>query len=118
MSTKSFNSFDEIVSFIAEALERQDLDAVADACRPETNDREPQQCSGVLSPRDYRLSALRALSRKLAGSQFRDLYRGVSFPIGARAFMIGGHDKELGHVHIHFERDDCGWQITRLFQCR
>ncbi len=117
MGTKSFNSFEEIVLFIADALERQDLDEVADSCLPEPNDGDSKFPSGQ-SPRDYRLRALQALSRKLTGSQFREIYRGVAFPRDARFFVIGGHDKELGHVHIHFERDDSGWRITRLFQCR
>jgi len=46
------------------------------------------------------------------------LYKDREFPAEEDTFKLGGHDKELGHIHIDFVRDGKTWKLRDIWQCR
>ena len=46
------------------------------------------------------------------------LYKDREFPATKDAFKLGGHDAELGHIHIEFVRDGDVWKLKDIWQCR
>jgi hypothetical protein len=46
------------------------------------------------------------------------LYADWQFPIGGQEFKLGGHGRELGHIHIDFIKGLAGWEIQRVWMCR
>lgn len=46
------------------------------------------------------------------------LYKDREFPAGKDTFKLGGHDAELGHIHIEFVRDRDAWKLKDIWQCR
>jgi hypothetical protein len=112
-SSPSFKDLKGAVEFIAIALETRHYEAVADACV----DERPRP-SGLPSARDYRLSAIEALASRHTGASLRSLYGRREFPDQATTFKLGGHDRELGHVHMDFVRAEVGWQLKEIWVCR
>lgn len=45
-------------------------------------------------------------------------YKDQSFPTDAESLKLGGHARELGHIHIDFIRRDEGWFIAEIWECR
>jgi hypothetical protein len=48
----------------------------------------------------------------------RARYSDRDFPPDAERLKLGGHDSELGHVHIDFIRRDEGWCLEQIWECR
>ena len=48
------------------------------------------------------------------------LYEGREFPSGSDdTFELGGHEKELGHIHIDFKKQSSGlWKLDNIWMCR
>jgi hypothetical protein len=112
-SRPSFKDLKSAVEFIAHALETRHYEPVADAC---VEDRPMP--SGSPPARDYRLRAIEALASRHAGGSIRALYAGQEFPDQATTFKLGGHDRELGHVHVDFVHAEVGWQLKDIWVCR
>lgn len=49
---------------------------------------------------------------------FSVLYSSRKFPVVGSTFKLGGHDSELGHMHIDFKRADGGWVLDDIWICR
>jgi len=49
---------------------------------------------------------------------FRQLYAAREFPAAGGSFKLGGHMRELGHVHIDFVRVAGGWALDDIWKCR
>ena len=45
-------------------------------------------------------------------------YLGREFPSKGDSFKLGGHDMELGHVHIDFVKRNGQWFIDSIWVCR
>jgi hypothetical protein len=48
----------------------------------------------------------------------RALYAGRVFPDAALSYKLGGHDSELGNVHVDFVRRPEGWVLQRIWVCQ
>ena len=90
------------VQFLADALEANDDDALANASR------EALPVSWILEQ----------LREQNATTPFVELYAGRVFPPSATVYKLGGHSKELGHIHIDFVGSEIGWEIERIWMCR
>jgi hypothetical protein len=99
---KTFSSLKTAVRFIATAVEREDYDGLARACR------EPL-------PSAYVLHRLREVN---ADTPLGELYAGWKFPSNASHLKLGGHGRKFGHIHIDFERAKAGWGIRQIWMCR
>jgi len=117
MSSRSFRTLAEAVAFLASRLEADDLEAIADQCGAAARDVE-REAAGVGSPRDHRLRAIEQLALRHAARDLRSRYRFRRFPWRARAFALGGHGKELGHVHVDFVKDASSWRLEEIWVCR
>jgi len=42
----------------------------------------------------------------------------MAFPPDAQTFKLGGHDEELGHIHIDFRKAGDRWQLEAVWMCR
>lgn len=42
----------------------------------------------------------------------------IHFPESADRLKLGGHERELGHIHIDFQKTDLGWQLESIWKCR
>lgn len=99
---QTFSELAEAVRFLAAALTERDDAALRRACREEL-------------PAEWVLKRLRERNRETPLPQ---LYVGREFPADAESFKLGGHDRELGHIHVDFVRSDAGWEIQRIWMCR
>ena len=46
-------------------------------------------------------------------------YAGRSFPVDSSEETLGGHESELGHIHIVFFKEGAAtWAIRTIFMCR
>ena len=101
----SFENLEQAVDFIATSLETTNDTAIANACLDIKNQRS---FNGALS-------VLRWINEK---EPIQDLYANKSFPIFRKRFTLGGHNKELGHVHICFIKTDGVWRLEDIFECK
>jgi len=99
---RAFNDPQEAVWFLAAALDNDDLDGLAAASR------QPL-------PAEWELKRLR---ERHAATPLPQLYAGREFPQHGNAFKLGGHDRELGHIHVDFVRAESGWELERIWMCR
>jgi hypothetical protein len=99
---RTFSTLAEAVSFLADALENRDDDALAGACH------EPLPAEWIMD----------RLREQAAETPLVRLYAGRDFPSFGQTFKLGGHAKELGHIHIDFVRRDRGWEIQKIWMCR
>ena len=101
----AFSTFKEAVAFISECLDKKEDHRLSEACA---------------TPFE-RQADTKALLESLRGTHLRTplpkLYEGKDFPSEGRAFTLGGCHKELGNVHIDFERVDKGWRLSRIWIC-
>ena len=49
---------------------------------------------------------------------FSKLYAKRQFPEAATTFKLGGHQSELGHIHIDFIREGAAWKLKDIWNCR
>ena len=117
MAFVSFEKLSEAVAFLASHLEQDDVEAIAFQCTDSVHD-EARAANGSLDPREVRRRAIRELGRRHATLSLRWRYLGRSFPSDASEHKLGGHDKELGHVHVDFARTDGAWQLKEIWICR
>lgn len=54
---------------------------------------------------------------KRAGGSFQNLYAQREFPKDAGEFKLGGHESELGNVHIDFVKQADGWRLKDIWVC-
>jgi len=100
---KTFSNLHQAVCFIAATVASGDNGSLAEACREAL-------------PPDWILARLREQN---TATPLVGLYAGLEFPQGAHDFKLGGHDRELGHIHIDFVRSGDGcWMIQRIWMCR
>jgi hypothetical protein len=102
MFIQAFSDLASAVKFLAEVVSGKDYDTLARACR------EPL-------PQDWVLERLR---QRHESTPLPELYADREFPPGRRVFKLGGHAKELGHIHIDFIRSKAGWEIKKVWMCR
>ena len=113
VSKPAFLDLSVAVDFIARALESDDYDTLADACV-----EERPAAPGLPTPREHRLRAIKVLAERHRGGSLRSLYTGRVFPAQDTCLKLGGHDRELGHVHIDFARSELGWRLIDIWICR
>lgn len=117
MTRMDFDSLESAVSFISTRLEANDFDALLRQCEPEPDDPRAVEL-GLPTIRERGLMVLAELKRRHASRDLRSLYAGRKFPDGDTAFKLGGHDAELGHIHIDFARSVQGWRLRQIWMCR
>lgn len=67
---------------------------------------------------DFARQVFPSLRQQHERMDLRVRYDGRCFPADAQRLKLGGHDSELGHIHIDFIRRDNGWVIERIWVCR
>ena len=105
----AFMSLKDAVAFIVECLDTDDYGSLARACVGRAK-RPPLLLS---SP-----GAFEVLKKRHRATSLVELYSGADFPQGDEWFKLGGHDKELGHIHIDFRKDRRGWFLEDIYMCR
>ncbi len=113
-----FKRLRHAIEFLADALDRGDRDAIADACAEEAPGRPPATTAGLPTAREYLLRAISQLGERHAEQSLRARYRRRGFPWIRRSFKLGGHASELGHIHVDFVRADGGWALHKIWICR
>ncbi len=89
------------VGFIVTCLDKKDYKTLSAAC--------------THAPNEHILKQLRTVHGK---TPLPKLYANRSFPTRGMTFKLGGHDKELGHIHIDFTKKDGAWRLKTIFGCR
>ena len=117
MTTIAFQQLGDAVEFLADNLEKHNYEAIADHCIAALRDDEYVSVD-LPSARDYRLAAIKALSDRHAEHSLRFLYERREFPADRQEFKLGGHGKELGHIHVDFEITPAGWCLKEVWICR
>ena len=98
---RTFEKLSDAVGFIAACLDKSDLKTLAAACSQ--------------APKEHVLRQLGTIHRNKA---LPKLYAGRSFPAANNKFKLGGHAKELGHIHIDFSRQGAAWRLQAIWMCR
>jgi hypothetical protein len=101
------------IDFIAHALDVGDHSVLADACVA----REPD-VPGLPTRRQYRLRAIELLASVHREKPLRPFYAGRAFLLHESRFKLGGHGRELGHLHVDFLREGPGWRLEDIWLCR
>ncbi len=99
---RAFSNLAEAVKFLAQVVSLKDYEALAQACHEKL-------------PQEWVLERLQDLQES---TPLPELYAGWEFPRDARQFKLGGHGKELGHIHIDFVKSKAGWEIQKVWMCR
>ena len=113
-----FRELHSAVGFLATMLEHRRFGELADACLQATDLDDAMLQGSLQSKRNYRLRAISALAEKHAAADLRNVYAGHEFPTSESQFKLGGHDAELGHVHIDFQRTSGRWVLREIWICR
>jgi hypothetical protein len=111
---QEFQSLAEAVAFIAECTASN---ATLELFN-QTIDAEKQAEKYIERPEFFAQWTFPALRKQYEIMDFRIRYQGWNFPTDIERFKLGGHDAELGHIHIDFIKRDKGWVIERIWQCR
>ena len=117
MAFASFVKLSDAVSFLVDHLDRKDFTTIAAQCANLVYD-EGIVTAGAAHPQEARIAAIQELARRHARLSLRWRYLLRRFPSGAQEFELGGHNKELGHVHVNFVRAGASWQIKEIWICR
>ena len=99
---RTFSDLAEAVHFLAQVVSQKDYEALALAC----HEKLPEEW------------ILERLQEKHESTPLPKLYAGWEFPADSRQFKLGGHAKELGHIHIDFVKSNAGWEIQEIWMCR
>lgn len=105
----TFGDLKEAVLFISDCASKQDVSRLSGAVANGYGISTPEQRYGHL---------LDQLGRINQGTPLTQIYDGREFPEGADTMTLGGHNKELGHIHILFRKQDEGWVLWDLGMCR
>lgn len=105
---RPFQTLQEALEFLVECLEAEDFERVGAEC--------PKLAEVGAS--DYGYHALKALREKHLETSLLGRYRGQRFPRLHKTLKLGGHDAELGHLHIDFTRTSAGWVFEHIWICR
>ena len=109
----SFTELSDAIDFIAHALDIGEHGVLADACVMRELD-----APGLPTRREYRLHAIELLARVHREKPLRSVYAGRAFPSQESRFKLGGHARELGHLHVDFVREGPGWRLENVWLCR
>jgi hypothetical protein len=104
------------VEFIVECLDSGDFDALGTAC--EKAHEMQEQVQGLPSPAEYRRRAIAGLAQQHQQTRLDKLYSGLEFPDNITTHKLGGHGKELGHIHIDFRQAGEMWFLGEIWVCR
>lgn len=111
---KCFQSLSQAIAFIAELIERNAASELmaqfAHIQRPPPT--QPDDC-------DFFTNSIFPQLRKYhQETDFRARYKGMHFPSNETRFTLGGHMKELGCIHIDFARQEQGWVLESVWECK
>jgi len=98
------------LSFIETRLQEGDLAGLFGAC---FQDRESNFMRSVVFKRLQEIHAEVGLR-----SLYLERSPPVAFPPDAETFQLGGHGRELGHIHIDFRKAGDRWQLEAVWMCR
>jgi hypothetical protein len=111
---KQFHSLESAIVFISECVE-SDSAVILFNSTVSSKSQEKQ----FFNEPDYFVEAtFPPLKKQFQVMDFRIRYKGYSFPEDGKSLKLGGHDKELGHMHIDFLKIGDDWVIDKIWQCR
>ena len=111
---KQFHSLESAIDFISECVESNSAIALFNQTMSSEN-----QKADLLKETDHFIKyTFPQLQRQFQIMDFRIRYKNNSFPENEKFFEVGGHDKELGHIHIDFLKLEDSWIIKEIWQCR
>jgi hypothetical protein len=111
---KQFLSLESAIEFISECVESNSAAALFN----QTMSAESQEEKIFKEPDYFLKSTFPPLQQQFQIMDFRLRYKGRSFPENEKTFKLGGHDQELGHMHIDFLKHGDYWVIEKIWQCR
>ena len=111
---KRFHTLADAIAFISECVETNSARVLFD----QTVFAEQQAEKYVEHPDHFIKFTFPTLLHKFQEIDFRTRYKDTLFPIEAERFKLGGHDKELGHIHIDFLKRGDAWVIEKIWCCR
>lgn len=104
--TPSFATLPEFVIWLDGRLEADDYAGIV-AAQTDT-----------MSPKESSLGYAKALDERTKEGSLAKLYEGRQFPNDKDTLKLGGHDQELGHIHIDLVRAGDTWKLARIWVCR
>lgn len=109
-----FEDIDESIDFIAECIETNAAIALcaqfAYSLKPTTD-----QARYAMYFAQWVFPKLCECHQKL---DLRTRYQDRKFPTKGGRYTLGGHAKELGHIHIDFVKSEQGWALDNIWECR
>ena len=119
MTSPLFDTVAQAIDHIAIQLEKGNFEELAASCNS-SNKLATAYYDGreFLSISSGRLWAIKALAEKHEELDLRKLYVNKEFPVDMDSFKLGGHAKELGHIHVDFIKLDEKWLLREIWMCR
>ncbi len=114
MAERSFQTLAAAVDWIAGCIE---ANAPLELAAAFAYTRSPQHARQA-DPQHFAKWVFPVLQARHRATGLRALYAGRSFPQEGRHLTLGGHDAELGHLHIDFSRTREGWVLDEIWMCR
>ncbi len=111
---RQFHTLAEAIAFISECVER---DSALELFN-QTTFAEKQAEKFATTSDFFSQFIFPPLVKQFQVMDFRIRYQDSAFPETGDTFKLGGHDKELGHMHLDFSRRGKNWVIEGVWQCR
>ena len=106
----TFETLVDALSFIERCLSNGEQDRLFGAC--------VESCaSNSLCPDIFEELLTVHVKRRLR-SLYLDRSPPIEFPPDSDNFKLGGHQSELGHIHIDFQRLGSSWRLNKIWMCR
>ena len=101
-----FTNLTEVVDFLAQCVQANDLARFTNACVQPRNDTQ------------MHANVFKGLKSLDARKPLKEIYAGKQLPTNTPSFMMGGHNKELGFINIPLLKTNGEWYIADYFYCR
>jgi hypothetical protein len=117
----TFRRPDEVLAFIRECLQSDDVERLYSAVREQPTDFWRDRLVEDLREID-RASSLESVFLARRPSFFPEFpipfARHRCFPRLATTFKLGGHSGPTKHLHIDLERNHGAWRLKKIWKCR
>ena len=102
----TFTTLAQAVAHISQCLEKNTSKDLFAAC---TEKRKPSRLDETIFSH---------LQKRNEDKKLAELYSEREFPQDQKVYKLGGHGKELGHIHIDFMKRGKTWSILKIWMCR
>jgi hypothetical protein len=103
----TFAKLADALAFVQTALEKDDYAGLVSAC-----------AAGAKSTLAQHRAPFEQLQTAHKAKPLAQRFGKLEFPRQQDTFKLGGHDSEIGNLHVDFVRVDGQWRLKDIWNCR